>query len=84
MNVVTLKQDIHLLIDSITDREILHAVKTLLEKNAKVHTDWWETISEEERAEILQGLSEAENNDLMAHDEVMEKYKNMVALISQF
>jgi predicted transcriptional regulator len=75
MNVVTLKQDIHLLIDSITDSEILHAVKTLLEKNAKVQTDWWETISEEERAEILQGLSEADNNDLMAHDEVMEKYK---------
>ena len=75
MNVVTLKQDIHLLIDSISDSEILYAVKTLLEKNASVQTDWWQTISEEERYEILQGLSEADNNDLIAHEEVMEKYK---------
>ncbi len=75
MNVVALKQDIHLLIDSLSDREILQAVKTLLEKNMNTKTDWWETISDEERAEILQGLSEADNNDLMAHDEVMEKYK---------
>ncbi len=75
MNLVTLKQDIHVLIDSISDSEILQAVKTLLEKNTNAKTDWWETISDEERAEILQGLSEADNNDLMAHDEVMEKYK---------
>jgi len=75
MNVVALKQDIHLLIDSISDREILQAVKILLEKNTNAKTDWWETISDEERAEILQGLSEADNNDLIAHDEVMEKYK---------
>jgi len=75
MNVVTLKQDIHLLIDSISDSEILYAVKTLLEKNAIVQTDWWQTISEEERSEILQGLSEADNNELIAHEEVMVKYK---------
>jgi hypothetical protein len=75
MNVVALKKDIHLLIDSISDREILQAVKTLLGKNTNAKTDWWETISDEERAEILQGLSEADNNDLIAHDEVMEKYK---------
>ncbi len=75
MSVVSLKQDIHLLIDSINDSEVLKAVKTLLQKNATFQSDWWVTISDEERAEILQGLSEADKGDLLSHDEVMEKYK---------
>ena len=37
--------------------------------------DWWHTISDEERAEIEEGLSQADNGEVIPHEEVMEKYK---------
>lgn len=37
--------------------------------------DWWDTISDEERAEIEQGLAEADRGEVIPHEEVMAKYK---------
>jgi predicted transcriptional regulator len=43
-------------------------------KKAK-EVDWWDTISEEERAEIEEGLAQADRGEVVPHDEVMSKYK---------
>ena len=43
-------------------------------KNEK-EKDWWDELSEEERAEIEEGLAQAERGDVMPHDEVMNKYR---------
>lgn len=37
--------------------------------------DWWDIISDEERAEIEQGLAEADRGEVIPHEEVMAKYK---------
>jgi predicted transcriptional regulator len=37
--------------------------------------DWWDTISDEEREEIEQGLTEADRGEVIPHEEVMAKYK---------
>jgi len=37
--------------------------------------DWWDQISEEEKAEIEEGLAEAERGDVLSHEEVMSKYQ---------
>ena len=37
--------------------------------------DWWDRISEQERAEILEGLSEASKGEVIPHDQVMAKCK---------
>jgi len=63
------------MIDNITDSNILNAVKTLLAGKTATQTDWWNVISDEERAEIEQGLSEAERGEVITHEEVMAKYK---------
>ncbi len=44
-----------------------------LKKAKKV--DWWDTISEGERAEIDEGLAQADRGEVVPHDEVMSKYK---------
>jgi predicted transcriptional regulator len=37
--------------------------------------DWWDQISDEEKAEIEEGLAEAERGDVLSHEEVMSKYQ---------
>ena len=75
MNVTGLRSDLHNMIDNITDSNILNAVKTLLAGKTATQTDWWNVISDEERAEIEQGLSEAERGEVITHEEVISKYK---------
>ncbi|MBA4410248.1 MAG: hypothetical protein C0397_12580 [Odoribacter sp.] len=75
MDVIELRTDLHSMIDKITDSNILNAVKTLLSEKTVTQTDWWDTISDEERVEIEQGLAEANRGEVIPHEEVMEKYK---------
>ena len=75
MDVIELRTDLHNMIDKITDSNILNAVKTLLSGKTVTQTDWWDAISDEERAEIEQGLAEADRGEVIPHEEVMEKYK---------
>ena len=41
----------------------------------KREVDWWDKISTEERAEILEGLDQADRGEVVPHSEVIEKYK---------
>ena len=75
MDVIELRADLHNMIDKISDSNILNAVRTLLSGKAVKKVDWWDTISDEERAEIEQGLAEADRGELIPHEEVMAKYK---------
>jgi predicted transcriptional regulator len=74
MDVIELRTDLHNMIDKITESEVLNAVKTLLKGKTARQDDWWNTISDEERAEIEEGVSEADRGEVISHEEVMEKY----------
>jgi len=74
MDVIELRTDLHNMIDKITDRDILNAVKTILKGKTARQNDWWETLSDEERAEIEEGVSQADSGEVIPHEEVMEKY----------
>jgi len=74
MDVIELRTDLHNMIDKITESEVLNAVKTLLKGKTARQDDWWDTISDEERAEIEEGVSEADRGEVVPHEEVMEKY----------
>ena len=56
----------------LNDADILREFIRL--KNEK-EKDWWDELSEEERAEIEEGLAQAERGDVIPHDEVMNKYR---------
>jgi predicted transcriptional regulator len=75
MNVIELRSDLHNMIDKITDSNILNAVKTLLSGRTVTQIDWWDIITDEERAEIEQGLAEADRREIISHEEVMAKYE---------
>jgi len=75
MDIVELRTDLHNMIDKISDSNVLNAVKTLLAGKAATQTDWWDTISDEEKAEIKQGLAEADRGEVIPHEEVMKKYE---------
>lgn len=47
-----------------------------LKKSKEV--DWWNTICEEERAEISEGIAQADKEEVIPHEEVMEKYKKLL------
>ncbi|MBK6964229.1 MAG: hypothetical protein IPH20_09885 [Bacteroidales bacterium] len=74
MDAIVLKREISALIESISDIEVLQALKTLLSHKVSKQADWWNTISEEERIEIKQGLEEALNEEVIPHDEILKKY----------
>ena len=40
-----------------------------------MEVDWWNTISAEERADISEGIAQADKGEVIPHEEVMEKYK---------
>ncbi|MHC1778056.1 MAG: hypothetical protein AB9834_21825 [Lentimicrobium sp.] len=75
MDAVILKREISALIESISDIEVLQALKTLLSHKVSKESDWWNTISEEERNEIKQGLEEELNGEVIPHEEILKKYK---------
>jgi predicted transcriptional regulator len=75
MDAVILKREISALIESISDIEVLQALKTLLSQKVSKEADWWNTISEEERFEIKQGLEEELNGEVIPHEEILKKYK---------
>ena len=75
MNVIELRTDLHNMIDKISDSNILNALKVLLKEKTSPQEDWWDTISDEEREEIEQGLEEAERGEVIPHEEVMKKYE---------
>ena len=75
MDIKELRADLHNMIDKISDHNVLTAVKTLLSGKVDKESDWWDTISEEEREEIQQGIKEANRGEVMPHEEVFKRYK---------
>lgn len=56
----------------VKDPELILVFKNLLKYSAKhVKTDWWDEISNEEKAEIQEGVKEIEEGNFIAHEEVM-------------
>ena len=50
-------------------------IKEFINLKKSKEVDWWNTISAEERAEILEGIAQADKGEVIPHEEVMEKYK---------
>jgi predicted transcriptional regulator len=37
--------------------------------------DWWDKVDDDEKAEIEEGLTQADNGEVFSHEEVMSKYQ---------
>ena len=50
-------------------------IKRFIALKKKQQTDWWDHITAEEKSEIEEGLRQADNGELIPHEEVMAKYQ---------
>jgi len=62
------------LIKWLTDVNEPSVIKRFIALKNKEAADWWDQIGEEERAEIEEGLAEADKGEVLSHEEVMSKY----------
>ena len=62
------------LIKWLTDVEEPSVIKQFIALKNKQESDWWDEIDDDEKAEIEEGLAEADRGDVLSHEEVMAKY----------
>lgn len=76
MDLQTKKLD---LIKWITEVNEPSVIQKIIELKQEQQSDWWDTISEDERLEIEEGLRQADNGEVFTHDEVMAEYKKWLS-----
>ena len=74
MDTLTLKSELHILIDHLQDEEVLKAVKTLLGRSINIENDFWNELSEEDKAGIEEGIADIEAGRVHTYEEVFSKY----------
>ncbi|MBE0638121.1 MAG: hypothetical protein IH598_06365 [Bacteroidales bacterium] len=68
------KSDLFALIEQTNDMKVLEAIRILLQKNVQ-EQDFWDQLPEFQKKSIEKGLSQVEQGNTIAHEEVMKKYE---------
>ena len=71
MNLETRKINIISWVSHLQDESMLSRIEELQSKNQ----DWWEMISDEEKAEIEEGIDQADRGELKSTEDVLSKYQ---------
>ena len=58
----------------LNDPSLIERIK-LLKEQPETQTDWWEEISPAERQAIDEGLEDARNGKITAHEQVRKRYE---------
>jgi len=81
MTVVEVKSALHKLIDKTEDINILKSVLLILNKiSEKEETDFWDVISDEEKASIEKGLSQSKKGELLSNEDVLREVREKYGL----
>lgn len=73
MNILAEKIEIVKMILETDNPNILQSVKNIFKKNAT--TDFWETLPQEQKEDILQGMKDIEDGDIIDYEVFMKKYR---------
>lgn len=71
MNIETRKLSIINWVSHLQDESVLSRIEQLQSQKP----DWWNLISDEEKAEIEEGILQADRGETKTTDEVLSKYK---------
>jgi predicted transcriptional regulator len=71
MNIETRKLNIINWVSHLQDEAVLSRIEQLQSQKQ----DWWDLISEEEKAEIKEGISQADKGETKTTEEVLSKYR---------
>lgn len=58
----------------LTDQTLIERIK-FLKENQLSTADWWEEISQAEKDAVDEGLADAQNGKVMAHEDVRKRYE---------
>ena len=72
MNIQAEKIEIMKLILETNNPSILESIKGLFHRNKTA--DFWETLPQDQKDDIMQGISEIENGDIVDYDDFMKKH----------
>jgi hypothetical protein len=79
MSTVELKTELIQLIETEEDLSVLQALKLILVKIKNIEKpeekELWDNLPEALKAEIEEGLEQAENGEVIEHEQVMKKYE---------
>ena len=73
MNIQAEKLEIMKMILETDNPNILKTVKNIFRESTK--TDFWETVSQEQKDDILQGIEEIENGKVIDYEDFMKKHR---------
>ena len=79
MSTADLKLNLHQLIDGVSDNSVLEAVYTLLSKATANQEDWYDSLSEKEKASIERGLEDLKNGHTLTHEDAMKRISDKVS-----
>lgn len=63
------------LIQWLSTLEDINVIDKLIQLREKAQSDWWDEISEAEKASIIRGLKDAEEGKLLSHSDARKKYE---------
>ena len=77
MNTIELKKNLHLLIDSIDNENLLISFYDLIKKRSSTSEgQLWTRLTKQEQEELLLALEESDNpENLISHEEMVTKHK---------
>ena len=74
MTTIELKSDLHLLIDRISDSNVLEAYHTLLKREVKEVGDFWDELTNAQKEDVQAGIDDLKGGRKKPLSEVMSKY----------
>ena len=75
MSTAELKSNLFKLIDSINDSKTLQSIYTLIKNKGVSEVDFWDELSDEQKAEIEESIAELDRGEGIPHEEVMARIK---------
>lgn len=78
MSVAEVKSLIHKLVVETDDINILHQVADFFNTIKVKNADWWDELSEQQKALIEKGKQELENGQGIPHDEVRQEINKIL------
>ena len=76
MNVQDIKLDLINWLVNLKDEAIIHKIRSL--KDGTSETDWYNTLSENEKRNIQKGLDDITNGRVVDHEQAMAKIKSKI------
>ena len=73
MNIQTKKLEILRMVMETDNPKILDSIKNIFKK--QVDTDFWNTISKSQKEDILSGIQEVDNGNIVDYKEFMSKHR---------